>query len=124
MRDFLIIVACFSIIVLALSFHHYCNIENLVEGSVVSQNEKQHVQRVRCPPNDIALTQKIQNTGYVNELMYKPETLASSTIDNQFQPLIKNYHDLNSTYDSSNDLPIGNINIVYMLNNNTTKLSL
>ena len=65
----------------------------------------------------------IHNKGFVNELMYKPNT----RVDDNFifeNKLINNNMPLNSPKcEFSTDLPIANINVNYMLNRDSTKLT-
>lgn len=101
--------------------------------------------RVRCPPKNlidhskpikkisiekkkpsetIALyddNDKINNKGFVNELIYKP-SMKSPKYDTM---LIENKMRLNDdSCKLSSDLPLGNINVNYMLQNNTSKIQL
>lgn len=93
----------------------------------------------RCPPTDIILPSNdvvkqeannvnlydesdyIDNKGFVNELMYKPKFHSNVKYNNmEIVPL----KDTEYVSTKSIDLPIANININYMLKNNTTKLTL
>jgi hypothetical protein len=82
--------------------------------------------KVRCPPGDPLIktyedTKKITNKGFVNELMYKQESLENNVVfENK---LIENNVPLNdNSCKLSNDLPIVNIHVSYLLHNNTSKL--
>lgn len=102
--------------------------------------------RVRCPPKnsqkqkadsrkvkrlvDISVPDKnislyddkqfINNKGFVNELMYKPEIKSSYINDETI--MIPNNIPLNEKHKDESDLPIANINVEYLLNKSTTKL--
>lgn len=84
---------------------------------------------IRCLPDSLNANVNlyedgnyIHNKGFVNELMYKPNT----EVDNNFvfeNKLIDNNVPLNSPKcEFSTDLPIANINVNYMLHRNNTKL--
>lgn len=101
--------------------------------------------RVRCPPKHLIKKNKpiqeiriekknpsesialygdndsINNKGFVNELIYRP-IMESPKYDTM---LIENDMKLNDTSCKlSSDLPLGNINVNYMLQNNTSKIKL
>lgn len=101
--------------------------------------------RVRCPPKNLIKhnkpvqkiylekkqpsetitlyddNDKVNNKGFVNELIYKP-TMESPRYDTM---LIENTMQLNdSSCKLSSDLPLGNINVNYMLKNNTSKINM
>lgn len=82
--------------------------------------------KVRCPPGDPLIktyedTNKIPNKGFVNELMYKQDSPVNDVVfENK---LIQNNVPLNdNSCVLSNDLPIVNIHVSYLLHNNTSKL--
>lgn len=108
-------------------------------GTTSYHTEQNIVIKNRCPPTDIILpsndvvkqeanvvnlyneSEYIDNKGFVNELMYKPKFHSSVEYDNiEIVPLKAN----ENVSTKSIDLPIANININYMLKNNTTKLTL
>lgn len=63
----------------------------------------------------------INNKGFVNELIYKP-SMESPKYETM---LIQNDKDLNDRSSQlSSDLPIGNVNVNYLLKNNTSKIIL
>jgi hypothetical protein len=78
-----------------------------------------------CPENKSSVQlydedQYVYNKGFVNELMYKPET--NGTVP--YAPaMIQNNMPLNpGVCTFSTDLPIANINVNYFLDKNTTRL--
>jgi hypothetical protein len=84
---------------------------------------------IRCLPDELNSNANlykdgnyISNKGFVNELMYKPNT----GVDDNFvfeNKLIDNKMPLNSPKcEFSTDLPIANINVNYMLHRDSTKL--
>lgn len=76
--------------------------------------------KIRCPPNDIGtiLNEKnsqIKNKGYINELIYKPNTQYQVEFNNYLLDGQEPAMPLNENYDKmSKDLPIGNINVEYL----------
>jgi hypothetical protein len=83
--------------------------------------------KVRCPPQEMLLYDEnigyVKNKGFLNEIIYKPDFDYSRL---EFESgIMKNNVPLNDeSCVFSTDLPIGNIHVTYLLNNNTTKLSL
>ncbi len=88
---------------------------------------------IRCKPeerkpvkkiNTYENNQYISNRSFVNELIYKPEITLNQV--EQPKPIIGDIDDLksisNPTCEFSNDLPIANINVNYLLDKNTSKL--
>lgn len=113
MKDlFLVLIGTFFIFIIAY-FLYFDAKEEAPE-----QNEI----RVRCPPKHYAIVPdaEIRNNGYVNELMYKPVTEGSVNFQNillETQPSLP----LNGNgCKLSKDLPIGNINVEYLLQNKTS----
>lgn len=85
--------------------------------------------RVRCPPKtskssvgEIPTPEQITNTGYINELIYRP----SSNNSIEFQStLLEGVPAMPLNNDNicdkmSKDLPLGDINIEYLMKNNTS----
>jgi hypothetical protein len=85
---------------------------------------------IRCLPDDLNSNANlykngnyIHNKGFVNELMYKPNTRVGDNFVFE-NKLIDNNMPLNSPKcEFSTDLPIANINVNYMLNRDSTKLT-
>ncbi len=95
---------------------------------------------VRCPPLEIQSkhskpivpintydeTSTVNNKGFVNELMYKPNTEL-----NEYKFETNDYPDdssvrsvpLNPTCELSTDLPLQNVHISYLLQKNTVRLT-
>lgn len=63
----------------------------------------------------------IKNKGFHNELIYKP-SIHSSELHFE-NSLVKNNYPLNTEDDEDPELPIANINVAYMIKNETTKLN-
>lgn len=92
-----------------------------------SENSKRVIHQekpiLKAPEKTFIYEEKaqIQNKGFVNELMYKPNTKFQA--DDQFKPLITNTVSLNDTHRAfSSDLPMANINISYLSNSVNGKL--
>lgn len=139
----LFVIVALLIICFAMSFHQTDDIiqlksNNISNSSTVKRNNKpssQHVNNIQSKPKcndtkDIYLYDEdivnIRNKGFLNELIYKPSanTTQLSEIyinDKILSPEIPLNDD---SYTKSQDLPIGNINIQYLLNKNTSKLSM
>jgi len=81
--------------------------------------------KIRCPPASLNLYKDgryIQNKGFVNELMYRPNNETNDEFVFE-TTLIKNDVPLNNPKcEFSTDLPIANINVNYMLKKDSTKL--
>ena len=81
-------------------------------------------QKNRCVPSEILYDNGyVKNKGFVNETMYKPEVDTSHL---KFETkLIENHIPINDDRCTlSSDLPLGNIHTSYLINKNSSKLSL
>ena len=91
-----------------------------------NKNDSKKVKRlvdISVPDKNITLyddKQFIDNKGFVNELMYKPEIKSTYIHDETI--MIPNNIPLNETCKEEGDLPIANINVEYLLKKSTTKL--
>jgi hypothetical protein len=80
--------------------------------------------RDRCAPSEMIYENGyVKNKGFVNETIYKPKMDDSQLL---FETkLIENSVPLNdNACILSSDLPLGNIHVNYLINKNTSKLSL
>ncbi len=78
--------------------------------------------------NDIDLYQDnehLDNRGFINEIIYKPAT-ELKYIDYEKYHISDDINDIKDIddHEKSKDLPLGNINVNYLLKYNTSKLSL
>jgi hypothetical protein len=113
---------------------NYSNTSNhSYDSNVTKQNrcnpiidEYSKVYATKHKDNNILLhksSSHVRNKGFVNELIHKPESYTdeieyqSSLIEEEYRT---NLND--EDYKRSVDLPIANINVAYLLENNTTKL--
>lgn len=81
--------------------------------------------RIRCPPKkileNIVQTSDITNTGYVNEIMYKPEVSTSFQFQNNLLEGVPSIPLNGGACDKmSKNLPIGDINVEYLIKNNSS----
>ena len=132
MKDLLILFGLLIAFVLISFIIVYQN-QSTENNSIVNNSASQKHEKVRCLPKyldarnkpkdyDIRLyeeTKKINNKGFVNELIYKPEQTTNevhfvSGFTKNDVPL--NMHD-DEIIDTS--LPIANINVNYLLQNST-----
>ena len=135
MDNVLILISIILIITFIISFNQTDNLVSLKTNKILNTNTNIlpiSIKETKQSPQiqkhkDIYLYEEdinyINNKGFINEIIYKPSLNNNSLIfeDNKIIPDI----DLNdNSYAESQDLPIGNINVQYLLKNNTSKLTL
>lgn len=106
---FLVLIGTFFILVIAYFLYFDDTQEVPVKNEI----------RVRCPPKHNTIVPEINNKGYVNELMYKP-TENSVSFQNVLLPSEPSIPLNDDGFNVSKDLPIGNINVEYLLHNKTS----
>ena len=126
--SFLTILIVFFVIIVIEDIWHkskYKNVKNISPSiNIISEKPKKKLIEISYPDKNISLYDDkttINNKGFINELMYKPNmNLSELNFENS---LIKNNISLNSnTCVQEGDLPVGNINVEYLLTKNTTLL--
>lgn len=135
MDNVLILIIIILIITFVISFNQTDSLVSLKTNKILNTNNTNNtipisIKETNQSPQkhkDIYLYEEdinyINNKGFINEIIYKPSLNTESLIfeDNKIISDI----DLNdNSYAESQDLPIGNINVEYLLKNNTSKLSL
>lgn len=112
-----------------------CYFTNTCDIEKDNVEKKVDTSTVRCPPEEVKDNrvmlntaqlykdnQYVQNKGFTNELIYKPPTYSDELI-NDSTPIMQPTIPLNEVRCKlSSDLPIANININYLLHQNSTKL--
>ena len=91
---------------------------------MLTKGTQKQEQKIRCVPSEILYDNGyVKNKGFVDETMYKPDVDTSQL---KFETkLIKNHIPMNDDRCTlSSDLPIGNIHVNYLINKNSSKLSL
>lgn len=120
MNPLIFIITCIVILIIIFIAYH----QNTSKQPIYNKHHMRKYDRVRCPPKQIDKEEEvihIPNKGYVDDTIFKPKTDYSEL---KFEnTLIKNTMPLNdNSCILSTPLPIANINVYYLLNNESVIL--